>query len=297
MPLTNDYERAAMLLLRAAADGALSLAGTGFAVMVDSETFGTELRHFYLVTAGHVVLGSQPVYARFRLIGGSIRDERIDNWVHHPTYDIAVAPLQDDAEVDGIAVPVATFTDEASLGDTVFFIGLLRSLAPMAEAGVPMVRSGTVGRMWQQSIPARTGVIQTELTGHLIDCRAYQGMSGAPCFVQHSFPVLVPVPGSPDPGLRTWDLRHLTVFFGMIAAHFDDYETLLTPDARDALLQGVRTRVHTGVGVVTPASFIREALDDEELLELRGEADRQEAARRSSESGNLTVSESDLELK
>jgi hypothetical protein len=84
MPLTNDYERAAMLLLRAAADGALSLAGTGFAVMVDSETFGTELRHLYLVTAGHVVLGTQPVYARFRLIGGSIRDERIDNWVHHP---------------------------------------------------------------------------------------------------------------------------------------------------------------------------------------------------------------------
>ena len=38
MPLTNDYERAAMLLLRAADDGALSLAGTGFAVMVDSET-------------------------------------------------------------------------------------------------------------------------------------------------------------------------------------------------------------------------------------------------------------------
>jgi hypothetical protein len=80
MPLTNDYERAAMLLLRAAADGAVSLAGTGFAVMVDSETFGTELRHFYLVTAGHVVLGTQPVYARFRLIGGSIRDERIDHF-------------------------------------------------------------------------------------------------------------------------------------------------------------------------------------------------------------------------
>ncbi len=87
------------------------------------------------------------------------------------------------------------------------------------------------------------------------------------------------------------------MFFGMIAAHFDDYETLLTPDARDASLQGVRTRVHTGVGVVTPASFIRVALDDEELLELRREADRQEAARRSSESGNLTASESDLELK
>jgi hypothetical protein len=55
--------------------------------------------------------------------------------------------------------------------------------------------------------------------------------------------------------------------------------------------------VHTSVGVVTPASFIREALDDEELLELRRQADRQEAARRSSECGNLTASESDRELK
>jgi hypothetical protein len=76
-----------------------------------------------------------------------------------------------------------------------------------------------------------------------------------------------------------------------------DYETLLTPDAGGASLQGVRTRVHTGVGVVTPASFIREALDDEELLELRRQADREEAARRSSECGNLAASESDLELK
>ena len=109
-------------------------------------------------------------------------------------------------------------------------------------------------------------------------------MSGSPCFIQHSYPVLVPVPGSVDPGLRTWDLQHLILFFGMIAAHFDDYETLVTPTAGGASLQGVRTRVHTGVGVVTPASYIREMLDDEELVELRREVDRQEAARRSGES-------------
>jgi hypothetical protein len=284
MPLTKDYEKAATLLLRAAGDGAPSLAGTGFAVMLDSDTFGPDLKHVYLVTAGHVVQGTQPVYARVRLLAGSLRDQRIDNWVHPPRYDIAVAPLQDDPEVDGIAIPVETFTDEASLGDIVFFVGLLRNLAPMADAGVPIVRSGTVGRMWQDGIPARTGLTSTELTGHLIDCRAYQGMSGAPCFVQHSIPVLVPVIGSADPGERTWSMQHVTLFFGMIAAHFDDYETLLPPTAGGAAPEGVRSRVHTGVGVVTPASFIREALDDEELFELRREADRQEATRRSSES-------------
>jgi hypothetical protein len=286
MPLTNDYEKAATLLLRAASDGALSLAGTAFAVMRDSETFGPELKHVYLVTAGHVVQGIQPVYARVRLLGGSLRDQRTDNWIHHPKYDIAVAPLQDDAEVDGVSIPVETFTDEASLGDVVFFIGLLRKLAPMADAGVPMVRSGTVGRMWQDRIPARTGLTSTELTGHLIDCRAYQGMSGAPCFVQHSYPVLVPVIGSSDPGERAWSLQHVTLFFGMVAAHFDDDEPLLPSAGAGATLEGVRSRVHTGVGVVTPASFIREALDDEDLVELRREADRQEQARRSKESAS-----------
>ena len=90
---------------------------------------GTELRHLYLVTAGHVVLGSQPVYARFRLIGGSIRDERIDNWVHHPTYDIAVAPLQREllwytTEISSneAARPAARTSQEAERDNDVGFV-------------------------------------------------------------------------------------------------------------------------------------------------------------------------------
>jgi hypothetical protein len=134
MPLTNDYEKAATLLLRGDDGGNLRLAGTAFAVMRDSDTFGPELKHVYLVTAGHVVQGPQPVYARVRLLGGSLRDQRIDNWIHHPNHDIAVAPLQDDAEVDVVSIPVETFTDQASLGDVVFFIGLLRRLARIFRA-------------------------------------------------------------------------------------------------------------------------------------------------------------------
>jgi hypothetical protein len=158
----------------------------------------------------------------------------------------------------------------------------------MGDAGVPMVRSGTFGRLWQEDIRATLGDIETELTGHLIDCRAYQGMSGSPCFLQHSYPVLVPVPNSADEGARTWTMQHVTSFFGMIAAHFDDSEEAGPASGDPASSVPVRYKVHTGVGVVTPARFIRETLDDEDLVKLRREADRREAARRR-ENGSVAI--------
>jgi hypothetical protein len=193
-------------------------------------------------------------------------------------HDVAVAPLRDSDDVDGRSIPVDLFTDNADLGDIVFFVGLLRGLPAMGEAGVPMVRSGTVGRLWQENIPATLGDLTTELEGHLIDCRAYQGMSGSPCFLQNSYPALVPVPNSSDEGERAWAMQHVTQLFGMIAAHFDDFEEVGSASQDPDL--SFRYRVHAGVGIVTPARFIREALNDEDLVKLRREADRREAARR-----------------
>jgi hypothetical protein len=292
MPLTDDYQKAVTLLLRSSVgrsgDLDQSLAGTAFAVALDSETLGPALKHLYLVTAAHVVRGALEVHARTRLLDGSLRDEPIPGWVFHHDYDVAVAPLRDSEDVDGASIPVERFTDDADLGDAVFFIGLLRNMAAMGDAGVPMVRSGTVGRLWQDNIRARLGDIETELTGHLIDCRAYQGMSGSPCFLQHSYPVLVPVPDSADEGLRTWTMQHVFSFFGMIAAHFDDSEEAGPASGDPASSVSVRYRVHTGVGVVTPARFIRETLDDEDLVKSRREADRREAARRP-ENGLVTT--------
>jgi hypothetical protein len=295
MPLTDDYQKGVTLLLRSSVgrSGNLvqSLAGTAFAVALDSETLGPALKHLYLVTAAHVVRGALDVHARMRLFDGSLRDEPITGWVSHHDYDVAVAPLRDSEDVDGASIPVERFTDDADLGDVVFFIGLLRNMAAMGDAGVPMVRSGTVG-LWQEDIRATLGDIETELTGHLIDCRAYQGMSGSPCFLQHSYPVLVPVPNSADEGARTWTMQHVTSFFGMIAAHFDDSEEAGPASGDPASSVPVRYKVHTGVGVVTPARFIRETLDDEDLVKLRREADRREAARRRENSSVATLGDS-----
>jgi hypothetical protein len=276
MPLPDEFPDAVKLILRTRLrEGELvqGIAGTGFVVSMESKTFGSALRHRYLVTAAHVVSGAHEVHARLRLLDGTTDDALITNWVRLDDYDVAVAPFPDREDLYGASVSVDMFMYEAPyLGDSVFFIGLLRNMAAMEDSGVPMVRSGTVGRLWQEGIRATLGDLQTELTGHLIDCRAYEGMSGSPCFVQQSFPLIGVADGKPF-------MRHVTKFFGMIAAHFADSETAQRA-ADDSDSEPFRYKIHAGVGIVTPARFIREALDDEELVKLRREADRREAKRR-----------------
>jgi Trypsin-like peptidase domain len=258
--------------------GSLEPVGTGFIVVIPSERFGDDLRHFYLVTAAHVVQ-SRPheACARMRLQDGTTRDEPIPEWVFHYKYDVAAAHLDaalmfTPGDVAASNIHVEAFTNEAALGDTVFLVGLLRNMPAMGDLGIPMVRSGSVGSLWQDHILARMpGNVETELTGHLVDCRAYQGMSGSPCFVQ--------LPERRGPMGMAAGYFPRTAFLGMIAAHFDDpqrAEILGDPDFQGS----VQYRVHTGVGILTPARFVRETLDDPEFIERRQKADREEASRR-----------------
>ena len=180
MPLTNEYERAAMLLLRAADDEALSwparFCRDGGQRDLRCRAAARLPSHGRACGPRHTA-GLRPMIPLDRRFNSETNALTTGSTI--PCTTSRSLRFKTTLRSTGITVPVVTFIGEASLGDTVFFIGLLRNLAPMAEAGVPMVRSGTVGRMWQQRIPARTGLTHAELTGHLIDCRAYQGMSGA----------------------------------------------------------------------------------------------------------------------
>jgi hypothetical protein len=124
--------------------------------------------------------------------------------------------------------------------------------------------------MWQEDIQVTLpGEVETTLTGHLVDCRAYQGMSGSPCFLQRAYPLLAP----------ELTMRYNTLFIGMIAAHLDDVQNAITTG--DLGADGtIRYNVHTGVGIVTPARFILETLHLDELVASRSESDRVEGERR-----------------
>jgi len=87
--------------------------------------------------------------------------------------------------------------------------------------------------------------------GHLIDCRSYRA-SAAPLFCA------VPA-GHGKP------LGDATALLGLMAGHFDDW---WRPRSRGHL-GTVRTPVNTGVGIVVPAEAITDALNLDELVELR----------------------------
>jgi hypothetical protein len=259
MALQTSYEES-VVLVTALREGVRKPIGTAFIVAVATDV----QTHRYFVTARHVVRDTDDVSVRIGRPDNGVRDLAVakEEWKHHLSADVSVALCRDfmvqfiHPEISINNVIPEPENKTVMLGGDVYFIGLLRNVPMMAEQNVPMVRSGTIGRLNQHEIRMRhQGTIYT-VTGHLIDCRAYQGMSGAPCFYQS---LLVRAADNVQTG-EPITLRTETYLLGLISAHFDDRLQDRASGA-DAVLS------HTGVGVVTPARFIRELLlDDPELV-------------------------------
>jgi Trypsin-like peptidase domain len=180
--------------------------GTAFLVQVMQ---GAE-QFLYLVTCAHV-LCDQPndgndVECAFRTDSGFLVRARNKGQWHYPSdpeLDYAVAPFNDLVIPPGgdvspstqVSLPalslvddvVASPFDQVELGTPILYVGLLEPFEDMALVGVPMVRSGTIGRMGQPKLSMSVAGNYYEYTGHLIDCRTYMGFSGSPVFVDFHY--------------------------------------------------------------------------------------------------------------
>jgi hypothetical protein len=226
---------------------------------------------------------------------GSVKDEPVDRWVFHPTEDVAVTPFVDPTgeffhslvETDQFVGQAETDVTPAT-GDDVFFVGLLGSVPSMGKRNVPMVRSGSIGALYQGGIPIRLPdgtVIHT--SGHLIDCRSFGGFSGSPCFVRF----LSGKGSTPRMGL-SYPIQS-TLLLGMVAGHFDLKATVALPEGEDKL----KVPVAAGIAVLTTAEAILETLNQEELVadrEEENDRNRQRMADSESE-GAATLDSADTE--
>lgn len=253
--------------------------GTAFFVAVP---VSDRSRVSYLVTAAHVVRTEPQAWVRLSLADGGVEDFPVHEWVFHPTEDVAATPFDKpgDANLQWTEFHPSNFADvwwtkkrHPGLGDRVYYMGLLSDVEAMGDRNIPMVRSGTIGALFQERIPLRLSPIDLRyVTAHLIDCYSFAGFSGSPCLVQYEESLVNPKPGV------ALTIRDTTLLLGMIAAHFDSYRTAkVTGD-----FQGeVNSPINAGVAVVTPVEIIRQTLEMEELVEDRerraAEADEQEA--------------------
>jgi hypothetical protein len=144
MPLDDSYPQAVVFILGPGTDeqGAelRQPRGTGFIVSIPSEV--PEQSYLYVVTAAHGLRSGEQSWIRFNMTEGGIADVEVARWLFHPTEDVAVRPVTLPQGVRWGHVPIRMFVDawdaKPSLGDRVYFVGLLANIASMAERTVPM---------------------------------------------------------------------------------------------------------------------------------------------------------------
>jgi hypothetical protein len=288
VPLTDEYPLAVVFITAPRPDvsGLTEIVpiGTGFVVGWPHTKY-PDAYSTYVVTAKHVIEQEPETYLRMRRKDGGLEDVRVRVWLKHEstTADVAVAVFSLPSSVSVIHVSVRDFmgspipqSDKVwrpSLGDSVYFIGLLDLFRGMVERNVPMVRSGSLGALYQDDVPVRTDPMTVRyLHAHLIDCRSYGGFSGSPCFVQGSPDLAKPSPGH-------LQIKRPGRFLGLISGHFDMWRDARTNDSSIA----VKSEINSGVGVVATAEQILEVLMSDEVAKRRSE--REDAYTKQQEEG------------
>ncbi|MGA2453136.1 MAG: hypothetical protein ABSG93_06405 [Solirubrobacteraceae bacterium] len=184
-----------------------------------------------------------------------------------PEVDLAVAPYPNDLARRFQAVRIDEILPHGvvpMLGAIVYYIGIF---APLHD--VPMARAGNIGNL-EVPIEKTYDTHTYRYTGHLLDCRSYDGFSGSPCFVQTLYATDTAVAsdrplqarnGTP-PTLRA--LAWTATFAGLFTAHYTD---------EDANPEGLPSRY--GVGVILSSDYVWEALMTDEAQDERREWDEQ----------------------
>lgn len=249
-----------------------SLRGTGFLVGFRSEVDPGQ-GWVYIVTAAHVVRPLIAALVRMNKPDGSVADHVIDEWLFHPTDDIAVArfpPPYSNYEFYAVEAKDLVGTAEPQRppepGADVYIAGLLQVVPAMGEQNIPMVRTGSIGALYQDNIPMRLpDDTLLKVHGHLIDCQSFGGFSGSPCFVRY-----ISGRGETEEMGLSYPIQS-TLLLGMIGGHFDLKASVGLPEGAGNL----KIPVAAGVAVVYPAEAIKEVLDRQELAQERAELETQ----------------------
>jgi hypothetical protein len=243
-------------------DGSVAPVGTAFLAAVPGHD-GRWWRYF--VTARHVVNSGVPTYIRVRQLDGSVKDEPVGKWIGHSNkeVDVAATPCEPTLLYQAIwsALDEGMWADRWAerwpvplrLGEDVYFVGLLTSVASMAERSIPMMRSGRIGAWYQHNVPIKAGTWRhIEPTVHILDSYSRGGFSGSPCLADQ--PMLVQLPA--ESGKLTLAIGSEVALVGVLTGHFDSSEG-----------------GNEGIAVVVPVEAIRETLNQPKLVQWREKRD------------------------
>jgi len=232
--------------------------GTAFLIGLPVHGTSEERWIVFAVSCRHVVWETAcPVMRVNRRDGGEpdVFDLDQNDWIPHPTDDLAIIPVAGAVSVSGVElssvihkisyVPCDNFVDEAFLrnhdvspGEDAYMIGRFLNWQGKEE-GQPALRFGNLSMMAQ---PLWNGVLKREQEGFAVEMRSRTGFSGSPVFIY----------GTAFNQLKErFGGRH--IFFGLLGVNWGYiYE-------RD--IDGNGTTENTWLNGVVPTWKIRELLE------------------------------------
>jgi hypothetical protein len=259
MALGTRYTKTVVFIIGGSDRESAVARGTGFVAGTLSDDPDVIIP--FVVTAAHVVRTFVYTAVRLTLKDGTVEDRAIGQWEFHDHEDVAVSFLGeiDVDRVDISAIPIDHFVGyeetqfAVGVGDPVYFGGLLGSVPSMGDLNVPMIRTGSVGALYQSGVPMRLlDNTLIHVRGHLIDCRSFGGFSGSPCFVRFTSAT------GETPRRRFKYPVESTQLLGMVIGHFDLAASVQLSDQEDK----ISVPVSAGIAVVYPAELIRETLEE-----------------------------------
>ena len=237
----------------------------------------------YGVTARHCLDGNEVFYVLAR--GAEPWSTSIDDWVQHPTTDLAVCKVNwPPAKSLPLRSDTIPLSHHVKFGSPVFTIGLFARL-PGKRAVESIVRIGHVALPVTEDAeielrPVTEKDTLTSVRGRLIETRSVGGQSGCPVFIHSEFQRLPYDPGGyPSPygqrsggGVIRNDIAASQTDWSLLGLLHGHYE-IAAPTA-----EGGSVDLNAGIALVIPVDVIWEFLmTNERLVEDRKKAQRRPA--------------------
>jgi hypothetical protein len=255
--------------------------------------------HFpYVVTARHCIeeTAGQPFDIRIN-VGDGYHDipTQADDWFLHDTADVATTIWHGqpghvyDMTVEGLYNFVSATYDrparlppgadyfvagevingrivpspvvKVEVGHDVCFTGLLYH-QPGEQKNLPIARFGNISRMPGEPIGIkRPGNLYDRIEAYLVECHSWGGNSGSPAYWCHPITTLLQMP-DPRPGKQgeTIFVPHAEQFMNLLGLMSGHLDILQEAETTGDIGGTVRTKLNSGIAVVTPAEKIRELL-------------------------------------
>ena len=295
--------------------------GTGFFVSVPCghpEMRAKGACAVYFVTAGHIIdelakrkisIENRKIYFSVNKIGGgkTTIDRVIGNrWWYHPTdktADVAIAQVWPSYDADIISISVTQLGTpdllsavNIGIGDEVFSTGLF---APVDSTrnNIPIVRHGNIAMMTGEQIETELGYADV----YLVEARSLPGISGSPVFVRPTIDFKVPHKSGHKADVFGAGVG--VILLGLMQAHWDVDES----EINEVYFTHDRKRgVNMGVAMVVPAMKILETINQEQLVAMRRQDEKQatrkmvpgmDSAQRDKQEPEFTQDDFDAALK